>query len=310
MKGFVVAAASAIASALVSTAADRTYHALDTVAEAIVVPLDSRALQMTVEARCAAGRRDGSWGMSGDRWSVVLTPENEYNDIALPEMVVTLTVDGREAVARRMDRGFNFGRSAANSLAVTLRADSVIEIAAGGTALLPVAAVPVGFSPLHGECTVKAGRGNLKVIMAVSENVADPSAALLTGLSLEDVEARCRLSADPLEGIWTYFDRENDPARARPGGRYRIACLACGDGSYDLIYLGGAVVNVSKWRPGMRKGRLVPTPFEGHYDLIWVDAMMEPMENDVSATVADGLMTLNFPLLKSRLRFSRLPADN
>lgn len=312
MSGRMVALVIALAAAFSAAAADRVCHGVDTVVGSMVIPLDSAALEMAVEVRAVPTSRGKSWSFSGGRWRVDIGPENLNSDISLiePEMVVSVSVDGGEAWSGRFGKGFNFGRGESNSMAVTLRKDSMIEVAAGGTVMMPLVRLPLAFSPLTGVCRVAARDSNLKVTVAVSETVPDRARQLLTGWTADALAARLASSVDPLEGVWTYFDRENDPAHARPGGRYRLAVVAAGDGSYDLIYTGGAEVNSSAWLAGMRKGRLVPTPFEGNYDLVWYDAMMEPVENDVSATVADGLMTLNFPLMKTRLRFSRQPAGS
>lgn len=313
MSGRLVALVLVMAAAFsAASAADRVCHGVDTVVGSLVIPLDSAALEMTVELRAVPASRGDSWSLGGERWRVDIRPENLNSDISLiePEMVVGVSVDGGEVWSGRFGKGFNFGRGESNSMAVTLRTDSVIEVAAGGTVLMPVVRLPLAFSPLTGVCRAAAGDGNLKVTVAVSETVPDRARQLVTEWTAEALAERLASSVDTLEGVWTYFDRENDPAHARPGGRYRLVIVAAGNGSYDLIYTGGAEVNSSAWRFGMIKGRLVPTPFVGNYDLVWYDAMLEPIENDVSATVADGLITLNFPLMKTRMRFSRQPSGS
>ncbi len=58
----------------------------------------------------------------------------------------------------------------------------------------------------------------------------------------------------------------------------------------------------------MLKGRLKPTIFVGHYDLEWIDSTFAPIDRDIHATITDGaILTLSFPLLKTTLRFSRMP---
>ncbi len=61
----------------------------------------------------------------------------------------------------------------------------------------------------------------------------------------------------------------------------------------------------------MLKGKLIPTLFEGHYDLVWYDGKMQRMDSDISASMEQGvILTLNFPLYRSKLRFSKVIADN
>ena len=59
----------------------------------------------------------------------------------------------------------------------------------------------------------------------------------------------------------------------------------------------------------MRKGGLTPPVFVGQYDMSWVDATMELMTKDLNARIEqDALLVLEFPMYKSRLRFSKMPS--
>ena len=61
------------------------------------------------------------------------------------------------------------------------------------------------------------------------------------------------------------------------------------------------------WEPGMLKGHITPTLFTGNYDLMWIDATMEPIDNDCYATIENGIiLTLNFPVYKSQVRLSKI----
>lgn len=56
----------------------------------------------------------------------------------------------------------------------------------------------------------------------------------------------------------------------------------------------------------MVKGRMFATGFENHYALQWFDSDMLPVGTEISADfTAPSLLSFNFPLLKSTLRFSR-----
>ena len=58
----------------------------------------------------------------------------------------------------------------------------------------------------------------------------------------------------------------------------------------------------------MLKGRLRPGIFENHYSLEWIDAEFEPVTEDIHADISQGaILTLSFPLLKTTLRFSKMP---
>ena len=113
-------------------------------------------------------------------------------------------------------------------------------------------------------------------------------------------------SKDPVEGYWTYLDRDMEDRWLRLGGRYTIAVVRADDG-YDLIYIDGAQVKKSLWQPGMKKGHMTRTIFSGNYDASWIDATMEPLDKDVQATIENGvILTLNFPVYKSQVRFAKV----
>ena len=113
-------------------------------------------------------------------------------------------------------------------------------------------------------------------------------------------------TSDPLEGYWKYLDRDMSDEWLRLGGRYTIAVVRADDG-YDMIYINGAQVKKSLWHEGMLKGHMTKTIFSGNYDATWIDATMEPIDNDVQATVENGvILTLNFPVYKSQVRFAKV----
>jgi hypothetical protein len=122
----------------------------------------------------------------------------------------------------------------------------------------------------------------------------------------EELDAYLEQSADPVEGYWKYLDRDMQDEWLRLGGRYTLAVVRADDG-YDLIYIDGAQVKKSQWQWGMLKGHITKTQFSGNYDLRWIDATMEPIEKDAYATVENGIiLTLNFPVFKSQVRFAKV----
>lgn len=123
--------------------------------------------------------------------------------------------------------------------------------------------------------------------------------------SVEELESYLTMSEDPAECQWRYLDRDTDQRLLNIGGDYRLATVSRENGEYDIIYLGGARVNGSFWKPLMIKGRLIPTPFRGHYDLEWYDAYGQSVNKDASATIEAGtILTLNFPLQGGTVRFA------
>lgn len=136
----------------------------------------------------------------------------------------------------------------------------------------------------------------------------DFPATLMTGWTAESLADYFAASTDPLEGFWSYLDRDNDPQWAIPGGFYELAVVRNPDtAAYDIIYLSGAEVGGSRWRPGMRKGSLTPTIFADHYRLAWTDArfLSDYAEATADLSLSNTVLTLNFPLHRSQLRFSR-----
>ncbi len=113
-------------------------------------------------------------------------------------------------------------------------------------------------------------------------------------------------SSDPMEGYWQYLDRDMEEKWLRIGGRYTLAVVRADDG-YDILYIDGAQVKKSQWQPCMKKGHLTKTIFSGNYDMTWIDATMEPITEDAYATIENGvILTLNFPIYKSQVRFAKV----
>ena len=130
--------------------------------------------------------------------------------------------------------------------------------------------------------------------------------AATTLWTLDTLDEYLARSADPMEGYWKYFDRDMQDEWLRLGGRYTLAVVRADDG-YDLIYIDGAQVKKSLWQPGMLKGHITKTAFSGNYDMTWIDATMEPIDEDAYATIENGiLLTLYFPVFKSQVRFAKV----
>ena len=135
-------------------------------------------------------------------------------------------------------------------------------------------------------------------------------AATTTRWTQEALDTYFANSADPIEGYWQYLDRDMQDEWLRMGGRYTLAVVRADDG-YDIIYIDGAQVKKSLWRPGMLKGHMVKTAFTGNYDLRWIDATMEPIDRDAYATIENGvILTLSFPVYKSQMRFAKVLDEN
>ena len=217
--------------------------------------------------------------------------------------VVRLSVDGREErlLSRRFTRDVSLNNG--DNVIVCEFAGSCMRFFIGNDDLEYVGAANVG-GCVSGASVSVSGKAIFPFLVIASEDVQD----LSTTWTVDSLTDRFLATAEPMEGFWDYVDRDNDTDYARLGGNYRLALVADGQGGYDIIYVSQARVNADKWRPGMLKGRLAPTIFRDRYDLEWFDAMGKSVDSEMYATVADGrLLTLHFPIYKSRFRFALTP---
>ena len=130
--------------------------------------------------------------------------------------------------------------------------------------------------------------------------------AATTYWTREALDEYFAVSSDSIEGYWQYLDRDMQDEWLRLGGRYTLAIVRA-DKGYDIIYMGGAQVKKTMWQAGMLKGHLTKTVFSGNYDATWIDATMEPIDEDVQASIENGIiLTLSFPVYKSQVRFSKV----
>ena len=287
-----------------------------------IPPSGVRGVETVCEARVALDKVSQLSGTNPSYWELLLTGTDgrcvrvSLHIVDPPSGVADMGKQGRgrvlvgdDVIAQEDFYGFSTLPARYNSLSVRLNDAGELRVSGGGshgrpllTARLPEA----GFAPdsvrLH-----TAGAAQVGMFAAGSTGI--PSVAETTDHTLDGLRERFSQSSDPVEGFWRYFDRQNDPSYARPGGEYTLALVNNGQrGEYDIVLVDGARVYADKWRPMMLKGHLRATVFAGHYDLKWIDASFEPMTSDIHATIEEGaLLTLSFPLYKTTLRFSKLP---
>lgn len=277
--------------------------------------------QFVVDVRAAVhgiserpGLAPNYWGLSMicGRDTLTLTLRHGNSDFGdlLDRRLTILTLSRGSEILEKLEAGSGFETSSGtfNTLRLTFdAADSLLEVSGGGKSAKPLLSAPIEKLP---DAVSLWSRGELDVASLASETSWPPQSLLASSWTLDRLKERFAESTDPLEGFWQYLDRENDPQYARPGGRYTLA-LVRNDGTetYDIIYVKGAETFASKWEPMMRKGRLLATVFENHYDLEWIDATFEPLRRDIHASVGSGgaVLSLSFPLLKTVMRFSRMP---
>lgn len=284
---------------------------------------------VTVEARGALPKLREGHGMSRQCWGIALTApgdtlkvslrfgNSDFGDI-LDQRISILTVTrGNETLYNNKVSGFNTAADKFNTLSATLSKGKLVVYGGGGrTHSLCDITLTRDFVPCE---TSVWNVGNMLLSVYSTEVCRPPHKAFASGLTREELDKHFAVSSDPVEGYWKYFDRSTDPMFARMGGRYTLAIIRNGKQSaepehalhlatYDIIYINGAQTMADDWQPMMLKGSLRSTIFEGQYDLTWIDSTFDTMTDDMNATVTErSLLTLNFPLLKSSLRFSKVP---
>lgn len=311
---FVAAGASAV-----PPKAERCRHAapleLKDTTLTIAVPMEAEDVAtLNIQASVALRQRPRA-GNAKEYWSLTLLPadititlrarDDGFGDI-IDRRAVMLTVAHGDRTLWHGEAAEASPRSGTfNTLQLTLTSDS-LTIAAGNPVAAEVCTIPVPDSPAVSRVALSAtGRATLSLFALEAER--SPRSRLASGLTPAEIAGRLAASTDRMEAEWQYLDRNNDPRYARPGGDYRLATIADGLGGYHIVYLGGASVLPTDWAEGMIKGHLAPTPFVDHYTLTWFDASGDPIDRETTADLsAEGsILALNFPLLRTMLRFSR-----
>ncbi len=245
-----------------------------------------------VEARASLSKarqgRLASWTLSWGSDSLILLLDARNMVDGISEPVAIVRCKGLEAKAE----GLNF-HGGANSVAVEW-SGSGAKILAGDDTLLPVMEIASLEPPSEGQpLTVSASAGKLTVRDLIVETGAKDLSALMTDYDSDELE------------LWEYLD-STESKSALMGGNYLFG-LQDVDGGYDLIYLSGARVNSSAWRPGMRKATLRSRGFQNHYSLTWVDSTGRELPGEHYAILdpAEGVLTLTFPAFPLTLRLAR-----
>lgn len=306
---------------MLADAGQRRYLIIDRQVDCYDFSIDTSSLELAIEARAAfdfgrlgPGKSQFKWGISWNHdgedgsfdYVVLRLVNTDFGNIT--DKRVAEVEYGHHSIFNDsviasgiLENGHDI-KGGENTLAVEWF-DGRMRVLAGDKILKPVIDI-VSALPFNRKCRVfSTGKLGLKTVTI--ENIIDMRKQLSTGHTLDELLSWFDKSLDPVEGIWTYLDRVTDDNRARLGGIYNICIVKEKDG-YKILYHSGAKVNAERWTPMMTKGELSPTPFVGHYDLKWYDAMMNVVEDECSATIdSEGILSLQFPLHRSSLRFYR-----
>ncbi|MDE7110052.1 MAG: hypothetical protein K2O49_08830, partial [Muribaculaceae bacterium] len=182
---------------------------------------------------------------------------------------------------------------------------NTLSISAGKNTLSEIMAFEVADSPLTGfgfEANPAADLLVSNLSFTDDSPIPPPSSPEWKGE--EHLNALLKKSKDNMEGYWAIFDMTLEENLLRLGGEYRLAIIR-EENIYNIIYVSGAAVNKDRWREGMLKGILTPGPFQGVYEVTWIDTEGNPISDSVIAQEEGGLITIQFPRQDSTIRLKK-----
>lgn len=293
--------------------------------ETLTLPLDTALRRQSAEVRAAVGSNPAHGKAN---WSATILDSEDIPlcratvswgetgfDDAFSRRYLRLSVDtadasGRLLPASHYDRYENVDlHRGANSLAIDITG-SRVAFAVGDDLLVHAGEAHM---PRPGATISVTGDRTLRVDHAAVKSYPGRKSALTTAWTTDSLAAYFSSAQhlDPVEGVWTFLDRDNDPRWALPGGFYTLAIVRSGNNpeEFDILYLSGARTNSTMWNACMLKGRLTSTRFLDHYLMQWFDAAGNDAGPECSADIQNrAILQLNFPLHHSRIRFAR--SDN
>lgn len=220
--------------------------------------------------------------------------------------VYTIDSEGAETLETSGEGCFTYATEGTTCFSAVLSADESGANLALGSAT-PELTVPVDFDYEVPGSLGFARRKKDKVVNNLIISSHRPAVRIAQFADFQALRDYLEASEDTHEGLWEYLDRDVDRTKAMMGAEYRIATVADGAGGYDIIFLEGDAGGNAAFRPMDIKGHLAATQFIEHYDLQWMAASGVVLAKDTSADMEQGqaILRLNFPLLKSTLRFRR-----
>lgn len=285
----------------------------------------SNLSELSVETRCAIKERNSRkyqncsfgiyWPLPDNRTCKVSVHDisgKSSDFIGQNEIEIRVTILSDTDSTLLISKSFNKNVSTdggANSLQVSFSNDSGAKINFGNSFLSNQIEIPDEYSAIPHNAYLFVN-GKARVLITSAQWTTNKPNELKTKWNLALIKEQITDETSE-NAIWKYLDRETDSRYTRLGGIYNFATVKEDDGTVSIIYLSGAKTNNSIWHEGMLKGRLTKNLLVNDYDLEWYDADMNLLEHECHATMSDDrkIFTLYFPLLKSTLRFIRLPMD-
>ena len=281
-----------------------------------VIPLtlpECESPQSVTASVRASATKSASWSLllsaGADTLTVTLglRPAGYFDPFDRSGVTITAASGSKILASASPSDGFATSAGEYNTLSVNASADRIV-VSGGYHRLTPVVDFANPFGSIPHAISFRAD-GKVAVANTMVDIIYPPESVAKTAWTSESLHPYLSTAPlDQLEGYWDYLDRKTTPRRAREGGRYTLAVVKSLDrpGTYDILYVAGARVYSDRWRPAMRKGRLIPTDYVDHYDLEWIDATFVERTTDIHASVEQAsILTLRFPLFESSLRFTR-----
>lgn len=238
---------------------------------------------------------------SGSEWSVSwnagrVSVSNDYSDDIVGAMSTITLLDSLENVVARENLPIPGNKDTAIRLMVTPRGMSIVT---GGqkTLFRDFILTP----PKAGDVLSIEVPSSTRILSHVLNADIATVPAVCSESDCADGDTHC--------GSWIYVDQitpENNSVIN--GGHYTLTVVSDPDtvDGYLVLYDGGADIDSSLWTKGAVKARLRPTLFTDHYEAEWFDSKGHPVPDEVRATFHDvNMLTFEFPVLKSVLRFTR-----
>lgn len=186
--------------------------------------------------------------------------------------------------------------------------DNSLRFRAGTRGLLEFFGMELACDTLRGFGFFAGWGANIKISdINLKYKVTD---SITSGKSdIRNINEYMKESADPIEGLWTVFDRDLEETLLKLGGDYTLASIRENE-KYYFYYLDGANISKSNWKEGDIKIILSPSPFPSIFNVIWYDSQKQPLSNDIKAQQGEGnTLIFQFPYQSSKLRLRKLSDD-
>lgn len=242
------------------------------------------------------------------------------SDISLPCVQFTLIKDGKDVAVRKYVDGFNIFNGW-NAYEIEVR-DGLLRLRGGNRKYqdifdkLPVAGIATNGNsdfPYVRSMDFSAGAGGHLEVANLELEYIGSEGNLEQGIlsDIDSVKSYAKGSGDELEGVWGLYGYSFDDSYLKPGGDYIVGIVENkeyeGKGkNYNIIYLDGGKSGDGIWKPGMIKGRLAPTLFEGIYNVEWHDAKGEKIRKEIKAEFDLPVLKLKIPEYSSEVTFRKV----